>query len=173
MSTVAPATVVTGIGELVTCDGTGSDQLGLRHHAALVAEGGRVTWIGPSTEAPAAAKLADASVLKGRLWIDHRPRDERDMFHVFLTFTAAGADQSADGEVDGLLSDAQRAVLPGPKIHACSATSAVQLSLWCTRTTVQPRFSRRSVARSSRSRCVSTSWCGPSTKTATGLPGTL
>ncbi|MDF2746315.1 MAG: imidazolonepropionase, partial [Propionibacteriaceae bacterium] len=59
MSTVAPATVVTGIGELVTCDGTGSDQLGLRHHAALVAEGGRVTWIGPSTEAPAADRRID------------------------------------------------------------------------------------------------------------------
>jgi imidazolonepropionase len=59
MSTVAPATVVTGIGELVTCDGTGSDQLGLRHHAALVTEGGLVTWIGPSTEAPAADRRID------------------------------------------------------------------------------------------------------------------
>jgi imidazolonepropionase len=59
MSTVAAATVITGIGELVTCDGTGSDQLGLRHHAALVAEGGRITWIGPSTEAPAADRRID------------------------------------------------------------------------------------------------------------------
>jgi imidazolonepropionase len=59
MSTVAPATIITGIGELVTCDGTGSDQLGLRHSAALVAEGGQITWIGPSTEAPAADRRID------------------------------------------------------------------------------------------------------------------
>ena len=59
MSTNAPATIITGIGELVTCDGTGPDQLGLRSHAALVAEGGQVTWIGPSTEAPAADRRID------------------------------------------------------------------------------------------------------------------
>ena len=59
MSTNAPATIITGIGELVTCDGTGPDQLGLRSDAALVAEGGQVTWIGPSTEAPAADRRID------------------------------------------------------------------------------------------------------------------
>ncbi len=59
MSTDSPATIITGIGELVTCDGTGPDQLGVRHSAALVAEGGRVIWIGPSTEAPAADRRID------------------------------------------------------------------------------------------------------------------
>ena len=32
------STVITGIGELVTCDGTGADLLGIRSNAALVIE---------------------------------------------------------------------------------------------------------------------------------------
>jgi imidazolonepropionase len=51
--------LVTGIGELVTCDGTGPDRLGLRHDAALVAEQGRIAWLGPAAEAPAADTRLD------------------------------------------------------------------------------------------------------------------
>ncbi len=46
-------TVLHGIRELVTCDGTGQDALGSRANAALVWEGGRILWLGPSTELPA------------------------------------------------------------------------------------------------------------------------
>ena len=34
------STAVTGIGQLVTCDGTGTDLLGIRSNAALVVEDG-------------------------------------------------------------------------------------------------------------------------------------
>jgi imidazolonepropionase len=51
------STVVTGIGELVTCDG--EELLGLRRDAAVVAEDGRVAWIGPSAHAPAADRRID------------------------------------------------------------------------------------------------------------------
>jgi imidazolonepropionase len=46
MTTVA----LTGIGELSTQD----PELGVLHDAALVVEGGRVAWVGPAREAPAA-----------------------------------------------------------------------------------------------------------------------
>ena len=53
------STVVTGIGELVTCDGTTPDGLGLRHDAAVVVEDGRIAWVGSSSEAPAADRVLD------------------------------------------------------------------------------------------------------------------
>jgi imidazolonepropionase len=53
------STVVTGIGELVTCDGTGPDGLGLRRDAAVVVEAGRVAWLGCAAEAPAADRRVD------------------------------------------------------------------------------------------------------------------
>lgn len=53
------STLVTGIGELVTCDGTGADGLGLRRDAALVAEDGRVAWVGAAAAAPAADDVVD------------------------------------------------------------------------------------------------------------------
>lgn len=53
------STLVTGIGELVTCDGTGPDRLGLRRDAALVAEDGRIAWVGAASEAPAADRQVD------------------------------------------------------------------------------------------------------------------
>jgi imidazolonepropionase len=53
------STVVTGIGELVTCDGTSPDGLGLRHAAAVVVEDGVVAWVGASSDAPAADRAVD------------------------------------------------------------------------------------------------------------------
>ncbi len=48
------STVVTGIGELVTCDGSGADRLGLRHDTALIVADGRIAWLGPPRQAPPA-----------------------------------------------------------------------------------------------------------------------
>ncbi|HEY9468615.1 MAG TPA: imidazolonepropionase [Propionibacteriaceae bacterium] len=48
------STVITGIGELVTCDGTSADLLGIRSNAALVIEEDVIAWIGSAAEAPAA-----------------------------------------------------------------------------------------------------------------------
>jgi imidazolonepropionase len=53
------STLVTGIGELVTCAGDPADPLGVLHDAALVEEGGRVAWVGPASEAPAADDRVD------------------------------------------------------------------------------------------------------------------
>ena len=53
------STAVTGIGELVTCDGTGPERLGLRSNAALVVEDGMIAWIGSAAEAPAADTRID------------------------------------------------------------------------------------------------------------------
>ncbi len=55
--------LITGIGELTSCDGTGSDGLGQRHDAAIVVEDHRIVWIGD----PAAAPIADTRIdLEGR-----------------------------------------------------------------------------------------------------------
>ena len=59
--TTSASTVVTGIAELVTCDGTGPDGLGLRHDAALVVADGRVVWMGSVRDAPAADQHRDLS----------------------------------------------------------------------------------------------------------------
>jgi imidazolonepropionase len=53
------STVITGIGELVTCDGTSADLLGIRSNAALVIEEDLIAWIGPVAEAPAADTKID------------------------------------------------------------------------------------------------------------------
>jgi imidazolonepropionase len=53
------STAVTGIGELVTCDGTGTDLLGIRSNAALVVEDGMVAWIGSAADVPAADARID------------------------------------------------------------------------------------------------------------------
>ncbi len=60
------STLITGIGELVTCDGSGEDRLGIRHDAAVVAEDDRIVWIGPAAEASAADRRVD---LDGRALI--------------------------------------------------------------------------------------------------------
>jgi len=54
------ATVITGIGELVTNDPDGRDLLGTIADAALVVEGSTVAWVGPTAEAPAADERVDA-----------------------------------------------------------------------------------------------------------------
>jgi imidazolonepropionase len=53
------STAVTGIGELVTCDGTGPELLGIRSNAALVVEDGMIAWIGSAPDAPAADTQID------------------------------------------------------------------------------------------------------------------
>ena len=55
------STAVTGIGELVTCDGTGHDLLGIRSNAALVVEDGMIAWIGSAAETPAADSRIDVA----------------------------------------------------------------------------------------------------------------
>jgi imidazolonepropionase len=55
------STLITGIGELVTCDGTGPDLLGIQTNAALVVEDERIVWIGAATRAPAADTAIDVA----------------------------------------------------------------------------------------------------------------
>ncbi|WP_375425426.1 imidazolonepropionase [uncultured Friedmanniella sp.] len=57
------STLVTGMAELITCDGTGPDGLGRRDRSALVAEDGLIGWIGPASQAPACDRRID---LEGR-----------------------------------------------------------------------------------------------------------
>jgi imidazolonepropionase len=64
------STVVTGIGQLVTCDPELGDRspLGLLEHGALVLDGERVAWAGPAAEAPAAdaaVEVAGRAVVPG------------------------------------------------------------------------------------------------------------
>jgi imidazolonepropionase len=54
-----PSTVVTGIGELVTCDGSTPDLLGIRTDAAVVVEDGYAAWLGAASRAPAADRQVD------------------------------------------------------------------------------------------------------------------
>lgn len=65
------STLVTGIGELVTCDGTGEDGLGLRTDAAIVVEDGLVAWVGDASAAGSdAATTTDHRVdLAGRVLV--------------------------------------------------------------------------------------------------------
>src|SRR3712207_5573688 len=53
------STLMTGIGELVTCDGTGQDGLGRHSGAAVIATDQRIDWIGPAASAPAADRHID------------------------------------------------------------------------------------------------------------------
>jgi imidazolonepropionase len=53
------STAVTSIGELVTCDGTGPDLLGIRSDAAVVVDDGVIAWIGSTAGAPAADNRID------------------------------------------------------------------------------------------------------------------
>ena len=60
------STVITGIGQLVTCDGGGPGGLGIRDRTAVVVTDDVVSWIGPQSEAPAADRQID---LAGRTLI--------------------------------------------------------------------------------------------------------
>ena len=53
------STVITGIGELVTCDGTGPDRLGIKRDAAVLIDDNLIAWIGAAAEAPAADTRID------------------------------------------------------------------------------------------------------------------
>lgn len=46
------STLITGIGELVTCDGTGDAGLGARSGQAVVVDAGRISWVGDAAVAP-------------------------------------------------------------------------------------------------------------------------
>ncbi|HLM20696.1 MAG TPA: imidazolonepropionase [Propionibacteriaceae bacterium] len=53
------STAVTGIGELVTCDNSDPDLLGIRSKAALIVDDGLIAWIGPATDVPSADSKID------------------------------------------------------------------------------------------------------------------
>jgi imidazolonepropionase len=53
------STVLTGIGELVTCDDTHGDRLGIQRDAAVVVDAGRIAWVGPRVAAPPADEQVD------------------------------------------------------------------------------------------------------------------
>jgi imidazolonepropionase len=53
------STVVTGIAELVTCDGSTPDGLGILHDAAVVVEDGHIAWLGPASGAPMTDRQVD------------------------------------------------------------------------------------------------------------------
>lgn len=48
------STLLTGIGELVTCDEDGRPEIGVRHDLAVLVDGGRIAWVGPQEQAPPA-----------------------------------------------------------------------------------------------------------------------
>jgi imidazolonepropionase len=53
------STLITGIGELVTCDGSGPDNLGILSQAGLIVEDDLIAWIGPAAASPAADSMID------------------------------------------------------------------------------------------------------------------
>ncbi len=60
------STVITGIGQLVTCDGDGPDGLGIHDRTAVVVTDDAISWIGPESGSPAADRQID---LAGRTLI--------------------------------------------------------------------------------------------------------
>ncbi|OKL54455.1 imidazolonepropionase [Bowdeniella nasicola] len=53
------STLITSMSQLVTCDGTDDDGLGIRPDAALIVEDERIAWIGARSAAPAADTQVD------------------------------------------------------------------------------------------------------------------
>ncbi|WP_435203587.1 imidazolonepropionase [Janibacter sp. GS2] len=53
------STLITSIGELVTCDETGEGGAGARSDRAIVVVDGRIAWTGPASSAPAADEVVD------------------------------------------------------------------------------------------------------------------
>jgi len=81
------STLITGIGQLVSCDGSGPDGLGIRTGHALIVEAGRIVWLGPAGSAPAAdhgIDCAGATVTPG--FVDT---------HTHLVFAGDRADEFA------------------------------------------------------------------------------
>ena len=67
------ATVITGIGELVTNAPGGPDLLGTITDAALVVEGSHVAWVGPAADAPAADERVEAGGRTVLVAVDQNP----------------------------------------------------------------------------------------------------
>lgn len=55
------STLITDIGELVTCDGTGDAGLGAKDRHAIIVEDDVIAWVGPADSAPAADGLIGVS----------------------------------------------------------------------------------------------------------------
>lgn len=53
------STLITGIGELVTCDGSGDGGLGIRIGQAIVVEHQRISWVGDESAAPSCDDRVD------------------------------------------------------------------------------------------------------------------
>lgn len=61
-TTSAPTTAITHIAQLVTNDPSlGEGPLGLIQDAAVVIDGDRIAWVGPSSKAPATDNAVDAA----------------------------------------------------------------------------------------------------------------
>jgi imidazolonepropionase len=102
--------LVTGAAEVVTCDPTlGAGALGIVSGGAVVVEGGRVAWVGPAAQAPAADRVVD---LDGRALV---PGFVDSHSHLVFAgdraheFTARMAGEAYDGGGIGVSVTATRA----------------------------------------------------------------
>jgi len=105
----APATLITGIGELATCLPQDGDPLGLRHDAAVVVEAGRVVWVGAASEAPMADDRLD---LQGRAMLPGFVDSHSHLVHAgdrAAEFAARMAGERYDGGGIGVTVAATRA----------------------------------------------------------------
>jgi len=124
--------VITGIGELVTCDGTSADLLGIRSNAALVIEEDVIAWIGPAAEAPAADTKIDVG---GRVII---PGFVDSHSHLIFAgdraaeFTARMTGQPYDGGGIGVTVAATRAASDDELTRLLAARIAVLRALGTT-----------------------------------------
>src|SRR5215207_2285642 len=95
------STLVTGIGQLVTCDGTGPEGLGVREDTALVVQNGLIAWVGPANSAPSCDERLDVegrTVVPG--FVDS---------HAHLVFAGDRAGERYDGGGIGVSVAATRA----------------------------------------------------------------
>ena len=124
--------MITGIGELVTCDGTSADLLGIRSNAALVIEEDVIAWIGPAAEAPAADTKIDVG---GRVII---PGFVDSHSHLIFAgdraaeFTARMTGQPYDGGGIGVTVAATRAASDDELTRLLAARIAVLRALGTT-----------------------------------------
>src|SRR4051794_26072638 len=107
------STLISGIGELVTCNGSSPDLLGVQSDAAVVVEGELISWIGPAREAPAADSMIHVG---GRAVI---PGFVDSHSHLIFAgdrageFAARMTGQPYDGGGVGVTVGATRAASPG------------------------------------------------------------